>query len=245
MCRRYFLSAAIDLPPASNFGSLGLTVTLAAFAAVAIVRHHIVAERLRAAGLSGSLGRMHATSLGAALTSAFGGHGVAAIPHNQNSVCHNGFAAVFVLCALLHLHLESRIERAAGLSSFVARASRLSLVAVATVGCATFLSHVVVEEMYHTSIGIGKLSAAAAEIISCACFVVYLATYSRSFHESHISLTVTVPTATPPPLALKAEAPMLVPAWLSAVVVPGDDSPLRLRRCRSAGEALGSGRCLW
>ena len=35
----YFLSAAIDVPPASNFGSLGLTVALAAFAGVAVVRH--------------------------------------------------------------------------------------------------------------------------------------------------------------------------------------------------------------
>ena len=44
----YFLSAAIDVPPASNFGALGITVALAAFAAVAVVRHHVVHERLTA-----------------------------------------------------------------------------------------------------------------------------------------------------------------------------------------------------
>ena len=248
--RRYFLSAAIDLPPASNFGSLGLTITLAAFGAVAVVRHHIVAERLRAARLTGALGPLHSASLGAALTSAVGGHGVAAIPHNQMPAGHNGFAAMFVLCALLHFHLESYLERTACLSSTLARCSRAMLVGIATVGCATFLSHVVVEEMSGIQCGIGKLAAAAAEIVSCACFLVYLATYSRSFHESHIALTVTVPSgvltasykAAPaateeslmPPTAQKA------PVWLSTA--PPD--ALRLRRCRSAGEALGGG-CSW
>ena len=105
----YFLSAAIDLPPASNFGSLGLTISIAAFAAVAVVRHHIVAERLRAARLASSLGWLHRASLGAALTAALGGHGVAAYQHHESRAWHNAFAATFVLCALCHFHLESLV----------------------------------------------------------------------------------------------------------------------------------------
>lgn len=262
----YFLSAAIDLPPASNFGSLGLTIALAAFAAVAVVRHRVVAERLRAANLASSLAVHHHSSLAAAIVAVVGGHGVAAYQHNQSHTWHNTFAAMFVLCALLHFHLESSIERAAGLSSRVARATRLTLVCVATIGCATFLSHVVVEEMHRKSIGIGKLRAAVAEIVSCACFVFYLATYSRSFHESQITLTVTVPTAhahgaadgAGGSLPLCTAAPTL--PWLQArpspteenapLIAPYWPTPLRtgsmscvtqptLRRCRSAGEAIG------
>ena len=137
-----------------------------------------------------------------------------------------GFAATFVLCALAHLHLESGVERAAGLSSRLARATRLALVLIATTGCATFLTHVIVEEMRHTPIGIGKLRAAVAEIVSVTCFVIYLATYSRSFHESEITLTVTVPTA-------EGGGKGVGHVRLA---------PLRLRRVRSAGEALG-GAC--
>ena len=63
-------------------------------------------QSLRAAGLSAALGDLHRASLTAALTSVLGGHGVAAIPHNQNSGFHNGFAATFVLCALLHWTID-------------------------------------------------------------------------------------------------------------------------------------------
>lgn len=202
----YFLSAAIDLPPAANFGSLGLTITLAAFMAVAIVRHHIVAERLHAPRCDGShvernpsLVLLHAVSLASALTAAVGGHGVAAYQHCESGFLHNLFAACFVLFALLHFALESTLERLAGLSSRLARASRLTLVLLAATGCATFICHVLIEEMHRTYIGIGKLVAACAEIMTCLCFLIYLATYSRSFHETRITLSVQyIPTVGKP-----------------------------------------------
>ena len=202
----YFLSAAIDLPPAANFGSLGLTITLAAFMAVAIVRHHIVAERLHAPRCDGShvernpsLVLLHAVSLASALTAAVGGHGVAAYQHCESGFLHNLFAACFVLFALLHFALESTLERLAGLSSRLARASRLTLVLLAAAGCATFICHVLIEEMHRTYIGIGKLVAACAEIMTCLCFLIYLATYSRSFHETRITLSVQyIPTVDKP-----------------------------------------------
>ena len=202
----YFLSAAIDLPPAANFGSLGLTITLAAFMAVAIVRHHIVAERLHAPRCDGShvernpsLSLLHALSLASALTAAVGGHGVAAYQHCESGFWHNIFAACFVLFALLHFALESTLERLAGLSSRLARASRLTLVLLAAAGCATFICHVLVEEMHRTYIGIGKLVAACAEIMTCLSFLIYLATYSRSFHETRITLSVQyIPTVGKP-----------------------------------------------
>jgi len=188
----YFLSAAIDLPPAANFGSLGLTVTLAAFVAVAVVRHHIVAERLGeiASRDRDFLAWMHSLSLASAITAALGGHGVAAYQHAESQFWHNSFAACFILCALLHFSFESRIECLAGLSSRRTRIARFSLVSLSTASCATFISHVLIEEMGKTPIGIGKLAAASAEIVTCLCFLAYLATYSRSFHETRITLRV-------------------------------------------------------
>ena len=256
----YFLSAAIDLPPASHFGSLGLTITLAAFIAVAIVRHHIIAERLSApcefgrslAELQPCLRTLHTASLGAALTAALGGHGVAAYQHASSSFWHNSFAACFVLFALAHFALESKLERLAGLSSGFARAFRLSTVVVATAGCATFLGHVLIEEMHKTPIGIGKLVAACAEILTCLCFLVYLATYSRSFHETRITLSVQyMPTTTTPCAAdgLVAAPPrdgfgqealcegssILCAAKEPAVVVRSAGGSAQLRRCKSDG----------
>lgn len=187
----YFLSAAIDTPPASNFGSLGLTVALMAFVGVTIVRHHIVAERLRALGTGPALRNLHSASLTAALVSGLGGHGVAAFPHHADRRWHNSFAAVFVLCALTHFALESTLERRAMLSSHFARGFRLVLVVTAAVNCATFISHVMVEEMWRIDIGIGKLPAALAEITTCVCFVLYLASYWRSLNETRITLSVT------------------------------------------------------
>lgn len=247
----YFLSAAIDLPPASNFGSLGLTLTLAAWSAVAVIRHEIVDARLRALPASGGdaseLHRLHRLSRAAALTAALGGMGVAAYPHNQNSVGHNGFAAMFVLTALLHFHLESLLERRAHLSSRVARGFRASIVHAATAGCATFLSHVAVEELAGVSIGIGKPAAAAAEICSCACFLGYLASYTRSFHETHVALTVTVPAALHRPYpavetaSVTANSSTAASSPLSSLLQLSPSlAPCRgLRRCRSAG-ALGA-----
>jgi len=236
----YFLSAAIDLPPASNFGSLGLTIALTAFAAVAVVRHKIVGERLRAAGLSATLDGLHSSSLTAALTACIGGHGVAAYEHNANNVFHNGFAATFVLCALLHFHLESHLERLANISSRVARATRAALVVIATVNCAVFLSHIVVEEMGKCPIGVGKLAAAVGEIITCGCFIAYLATYSRSFHETQITLTVAVPTAKAPPPPPTAELGEGTPLMSTLPDSPHSRLLATLRRSHSAGEALGA-----
>ena len=243
----YFLSAAIDLPPASHFGSLGMTLTLAAFGSVAFLRFHIVEERLRFVNdPDGALERLHRTSLIAALTAAFGGHGVGAVPHNQSQFWHNSFAATFVLCGLVHFHLESRLERLAGLSSLLARTTRLFLVSLATCGVATFLSHVVLEEMNAIDMGIGKLNAAAAEIVSCACFLIYLATYSRSFHESKI--TIQVPTAQPPSSNAAAPPPLRPDGssgssdeLLRSGLWKGETSAaVRLRRCRSAGDKIGA-----
>ena len=90
----YFLSAAIDLPPASNFGSLGLTLTLAAFTGVVIVRHHVVSARLALLAAQQSvhehtsLTALHRASLTTALSAAFGGHGVAAYQKGPLSQQH-------------------------------------------------------------------------------------------------------------------------------------------------------------
>jgi len=93
----YFLSAAIDMQPASNFGALGITISLTAFCCVAVVRHLIVAlalgERRR---------QLHRLSLALAFVGSFGGNGVAAYQHHASRAIHNLFAAIFVLGALAH-----------------------------------------------------------------------------------------------------------------------------------------------
>ena len=166
---------------------------------------------------------------------------------------HNGFAACFVLCALLHFALESRLERLANLSSSLARTTRRMLVHTAAVGCATFISHVCIEETANMPIGIGKLRAACAEIATCACFLVYLASYWRSFEETTITLGVAykpTPSITPPPkgcASAAAQAPSpeaptkdLMLSILGATLgpEPGSSSAI-MRRCFSAGATLG------
>ena len=205
----------------------------------------MVRERLVAARASAELRSLHSSSLVLAVTAAFGGHGVAAYQHHASRVGHNGFAATFVLTAIAHFLLESTIERRLGLSSALARATRLSLVVIAALGCATFICHVVFEETYQLSIGIGKLVAAVAEIVTCLCFLVYLATYSRSFHETQITLTVTVPTAPPPPPQPQLEPSPLPPSLLSSgsSSSSGDEMLMGregLRRCVSAAAMLGT-----
>lgn len=184
----YFLSAAIDIQPASNFGALGITTSLTAFVFVAFVRHKIVGLALGDRRLG-----LHRFSLAMAFVGSFGGNGVAAYQHHASRAMHNTFAAIFVLGALAHFSCEAAIvrpaqsqtlERAAAaphraqllrllltrqewleqMGSRTSRAFRLGLCVVATCGTATFISHILVEEMRKTPLGIGKFAAAMAEI---------------------------------------------------------------------------------
>ena len=84
----YFLSAAIDLPPASNFATLGLTIALSALTGVVAVRHHVVNSRLTQPDMPSLPGimRVHRISCGCALFAAIGGYGVAAYQHGANQM---------------------------------------------------------------------------------------------------------------------------------------------------------------
>ena len=86
----YFLSAAIDIQPASNFGALGIYISLNSFLGVAFVRHKIVGLVL-----GEKRGRLHGLSLACALVCWFGGVGVAAYQHHASRAMHNAFAALF------------------------------------------------------------------------------------------------------------------------------------------------------
>jgi len=188
----YFLSAAIDMPPAQCFGALGLTTSLCSFVAVAYVRHKIVSMRLE-----GRRMLLHRLSLTLAVAAAFGGNGVAAYPHHTSRMMHNGFAALCVLGALLHFSCEAALE---WVEPLVSRATRLwhsALCVVAAVCCATFVAHILVEEMGRTPIGIGKLAAAIAEICTMLCFMLYLSSYLHSFTHARVSMSITFvePTA--------------------------------------------------
>ena len=138
----YFLSAAIDIQPASNFGALGIYISLNSFLGVAFVRHKIVGLVL-----GEKRGRLHGLSLACALVCWFGGVGVAAYQHHASRAMHNAFAALFVLGALLHFCAEATIEWLEHLGSRTSRYFRAWLCGVAAVGCATFISHILVEEI--------------------------------------------------------------------------------------------------
>jgi len=182
----YFLSAAIDMPPAQCFGALGLTTSLCSFVAVAYVRHKIVSMKL-----AGRRMILHRLSLTLAIAAAFGGNGVAAYPHHTSRAMHNGFAALCVLGALLHFSCEAALE---WIEPLVSRATRLwhSLLCFVAAGCcATFILHVTVEEMGGRPIGIGKLTAAVAEIATMSCFMLYLSSYLNSFTHARVSMSIT------------------------------------------------------
>ena len=76
----YFLSAMIDLQPAANIGSLGLTLSLGSFLVVAFVRHKIVKKQLGAQRCV----LLHRASITLAFIAAIGGDGVAAYQHSAS-----------------------------------------------------------------------------------------------------------------------------------------------------------------
>lgn len=183
----YFLSAAIDIQPASNFGALGITVSLNCFMGVAFVRHYIIGMVL-----GDKRFHLHRFSLVCAALSAFGGIGVAAYQHHASRTAHNAFAAVFVLGALVHFSAETVIQWLEVLGSRTSRWFRALLCVISAVGCTTFISHIAIEEMRRTPIGIGKFNAAMAEIATVLAFMVYLCTYIDSFRATRIHVSVTV-----------------------------------------------------
>ena len=184
----YFLSAMIDLQPAANIGSLGLTLSLGSFLVVAFVRHKIVKKQLGAQRCV----LLHRASITLAFIAAIGGDGVAAYQHSASRTVHNIFAATFVLCALAHFCLECFIEWRGALSSFGVRLFHTAMCAVMAAGCATFLSHVLFEELGGTPIGIGKLLAAKAEIATVSAFVLYLCTYLETFRYAQIHFSISL-----------------------------------------------------
>ena len=202
----YFLSAAIDVPPAAGVGSLGITISLAAFFCVAYVRHKIVSMRL-----CGTRLLLHRLSLTWAGLAAFGGNGVAAYPHHTSRLCHNGFAALCFFGALFHFALECLLEWLDGrLSTRRARAARTVLVVCAAVGCCTFVLHVVFEETLKRDLGIGKLLAAQMEWGAMFCYMLYLASYFTAFRLTKIHMSISFETATdgvPPTATASLPAP--------------------------------------
>jgi len=185
----YFISAALDLQPASNFGAFFLTVALASTVAVAVIRHMIVARRLPA-----GCEALHRTSLFLSLASALGGNGVAAFPHNSSRAIHNTMAALFFLGNLFHFWIETLLEFREPLGVRAGQSAtrfwHTAICALALVFTAVFLGHILGEEMGKLDFGIGKFTAALAEIATVACFLVYIGTYYRSFAATRITFAV-------------------------------------------------------
>jgi len=187
----YFLSAALDLHPASNFGAFFLTMSLVSATGVSLVRHMIVARRLPAGSES-----LHRCSLALAFASSLGGNGVTAFPHHDSRVVHNAMAITFFLGNLLHFTCEALLEWREPLGVRAGqRAARfwhgviLTLAATCTL---IFLVHVLGEEMGGHDLRIGKLTAAVAEITTVGCFLIYIGTYYRSFAATRLHLSISL-----------------------------------------------------
>mmetsp|Transcript_44666 Transcript_44666/g.148065 ORF Transcript_44666/g.148065 Transcript_44666/m.148065 type:complete len:526 (-) Transcript_44666:96-1673(-) len=225
----YFISAALDLQPASNFGAFFLTVALASTVAVAVIRHMIVARRLPA-----GCEALHRTSLFLSLASALGGNGVAAFPHNSSRAIHNTMAALFFLGNLFHFWIETLLEFREPLGVRAGQSAtrfwHTAICALALVFTAVFLGHILGEEMGKLDFGIGKFTAALAEIATVACFLVYIGTYYRSFAATRITFAVEVNTERSDPV------------WSDPLARQGGWSPLRGSRPPGGwGERGGGG----
>ena len=187
----YFLSAALDLPPATNFGAFFLTISFASATGVSIVRHMVVARRLPAGSAA-----LHRTSLGLALVATLGGNGVAAYPHHSSRLVHNLAAAIFFLGNLFHFLLEALLEQREPLGVRAGQqAARFwhGVICALAAGCTlTFLAHVVGEEMNGWDLHIGKLVAALAEITTVGCFLIYMGTYYRSFTATRLHFSISI-----------------------------------------------------
>ncbi len=124
---------------------------------------------------------------------------------------------------------------------------------IAAIGVAVFVSHVLIEELLSTPLGIGKLAAAISEILTVTCFAIYLCTYIASFGEVRISLSVSVVKPPPPPRGAEPvsdlpeiislpELPKLPPLadlltdLPSPIKSPLDDGLQVMRRCFSSGD---------
>jgi len=224
----YFISAALDLQPASNFGAFFLTVALASTVAVAVIRHMIVARRLPA-----GCEALHRTSLFLSLASALGGNGVAAFPHNSSRAIHNTMAALFFLGNLFHFWIETLLEFREPLGVRAGQSAtrfwHTAICALALVFTAVFLGHILGEEMGKLDFGIGKFTAALAEIATVACFLVYIGTYYRSFAATRITFAVEVNTDRSDPV------------WSDPLARQGGWSPLRGSRPPGGWSERGGG----
>ena len=113
------------------------------------------------------------------------------LAHQKRLFAH-GVVDTFNVCALAHFCLECFIEWRGALSSFGVRLFHTAMCAVMAAGCATFLSHVLFEELGGTPIGIGKLLAAKAEIATVSAFVLYLCTYLETFRYAQIHFSISL-----------------------------------------------------
>eukprot|EP00043_Microstomoeca_roanoka_P007058 m.68269 g.68269 ORF g.68269 m.68269 type:complete len:293 (+) comp13675_c0_seq3:928-1806(+) len=131
----YFISASIDVSPASHIGTLGLSVACFCLIFTVIVRHKLM-KRL----LVGRATLLHRFSLLLALLSLFSVLGVGAYQHHQLPFGHNLFAVLFFIPSMIHVGIDNYLEWRYKLYAYWARRLRLILVTFICVSVVIFLT---------------------------------------------------------------------------------------------------------
>ncbi|GBG34419.1 Phosphate system positive regulatory protein PHO81 [Hondaea fermentalgiana] len=185
----FFISASLDVAPASNIGTLGLTTTLSMLSVIIFVKHKLVKKQLRGRNWM----RTHRIATAFGLLSTFCGNGVAAFQHNAHAAAHNTFAALFFVFGMIHVVMETLLDLRFSLSMPMTRKARLLISVLLIVSVMGFLgpmTYVLVERPPKEVGRFYKKIAASFEITAFACFVFWFGSYYSVLKASQFKLHV-------------------------------------------------------
>ena len=188
--RGYFLSASIDKPPASNIGTLGLSISLTIIAVVMFLKHKMVSSQLR-----GLWTFSHRVSLTFGMLSYVGGMGVAAYQYNLDKNLHLAFAGIFFVSALIHMLFEVILMTVLKIEDPRTLRVRQVIVFMCIILCPLMIvcllwSHRF--ERFSSSHLLLRNTSAGSEITMFILLLVYFGSYYAMFRRAHVSLRVIV-----------------------------------------------------
>eukprot|EP00055_Hartaetosiga_balthica_P005055 m.14213 g.14213 ORF g.14213 m.14213 type:complete len:607 (-) comp4274_c0_seq2:364-2184(-) len=185
----YFISASMDMSPASHVGTLGLTMVTFGLLFTVFVRHKMM-KRL----LHGRSMLLHRLSITVAITSIFCGLGVAAFQHHLYTIVHNLFAALFFLLGVLHIVLEVYLETIYELYDPFHRKTRQFIVFLTLLSVAFFLLLLAFAgDMGSKNYDQTLFVAAIAELAAFFLFLLYFLTFLPGFHQLDMHLVLMEP----------------------------------------------------
>eukprot|EP00947_MAST-08B_sp_MAST-8B-sp1_P002572 g2572.t1 len=193
----YFISASIDRAPASNLGTLGLSLTLSAMFWVCFIRHKIVKKQL-----IGHSMLLHRTSYILSIISISGGFGIVSYQHHLGPVLHNFFALVFFVGGVSYVIMDTFLDYYYYLCAWRMRLCRAAFAVAVVASLLLFLFFMGRHMKCMNSVRAGdgrctidedmpwRHAAAAAEIAMFVIFISFFATYWPSFSESYVELSI-------------------------------------------------------